>query len=150
MSQLTEHFSLAEMTVTQQPFANVPRAEAVTRLTTLCDDVLEPIRRHFGPVHVNSGFRSDAVNAAVGSKPTSQHRLGEAADIEIPGFPNGELAAWIRDNLAFDQLILEAYTPGVPSSGWVHCSYRAGRLRKSVLTMVMRSHGPVYLPGLVA
>lgn len=149
MTQLSEHFSLAEMTHTSQPFPNVPNALETANLRTLCRAVLEPIRAHFQlPVHINSGFRSELVNEAVGSKFTSQHRKGEAVDIEIPGISNYELAKWIRESLAFDQLILENYTPGQPSSGWVHVSYRAGRLRKSVLTMVIRSHGASYLPGL--
>lgn len=149
MTQLSEHFSLAEMTRTSQPYPNVPNASEIVSLTTLCKRVLEPIRAHFGPVNVNSGFRSAKVNASVGSKPTSQHRKGEAADIEVSGVPNYDLAVWIRDHIAFDQLIAEGIKQSIPGSGWVHVSYRADRLRKSVLTMVMRAHGALYLPGLV-
>lgn len=147
--QLTQHFSLEELTRTSQPFLNQPTMGEIASLRTLCTKVLEPVRRHFGkPVRVNSGFRSLKVNRAVGSKDGSQHRLGEAADIEIDGIPNAVLAAWIKDNLPFDQLILEAYKPGIPDSGWVHVSYREGRLRRQVLTMTMGSHGAVYSTGL--
>ena len=146
--KLSEHFTLEEMTKTAQPFPNNPSQVEVTSLRTLCERVLEPIRAQFGPVKVNSGYRSSQVNAAVGSSDKSQHRKGEAADIECPAVSNSVLAKWIRDNLEFDQLILEAYKPGVPGSGWVHVSYRRGRLRKSVLTMTMGSHGPVYSQGI--
>ena len=155
--KLSENFSLAEMTTTSEPFPNAPGPVQTANLAALCENVLEPIRAHFGkPVHVNSAYRSAKVNAAVGSKPTSQHMLGQAADIEIPGVANGDLAVWIRDHLAFDQLILESYHPGQPSSGWVHVSY-SGASKKggskgvnSVLTMAMMSHGPVYSAGIHA
>lgn len=146
--RLTEHFTLAEMTKTAMPFANNPSQVEVTALRILCERVLEPIRAEFGPVRVNSGYRSSQVNAALGSSDKSQHRKGEAADIECPAVANVVLAKWIRDNLDFDQLILEAYKPGIPDSGWVHVSYRTGRLRKNVLTMTMGSHGPVYSQGI--
>ena len=146
---LSPHFTAAEMCRTSQPFMNEPGPVETQSLRVLCEKVLEPIRAHFGrPVRVNSGYRGPQVNRSVGSKPTSQHAKGEAADIEIDGVSNAELAKWIRDNLAFDQLILEAYRPGVAGSGWVHVSYRTGRLRKSVLTMAMGSHGPVYTNGI--
>ena len=76
---------------------------------------------------------------------SSQHVKGQAVDFEIPGIANGDIAAWIRFNLQFDQLILEAYTPGHPSSGWVHCSWTPGGRRMSVLTFVP---GKGYFNGL--
>lgn len=147
---ISKHFTLAELTRTSQPFPNHPVDVEIARLGTLCQCVLEPVREHFGPVRVNSAFRSLKVNRAVGSKDSSQHRLGEAADIEVDGVLNPVLARWIVNNLHFDQLILEAYRPGVPGSGWVHVSYRSGRLRRDVLTMAMGSHGPIYTRGLMA
>lgn len=149
--QLSAHFSLAEMTATSKPFDNTPGPAEIAALKLLCVHVLEPVRAHFNrPVRVNSGFRSARVNSAVGSKPTSQHRKGEAGDIEIDGVSNLELACWIRDNLKFDQLILESYRPGKPNSGWVHVSYRPGRLRQSVLTMTLGTHGASYAAGIRA
>jgi zinc D-Ala-D-Ala carboxypeptidase len=59
---------------------------------------------------------------AIGSSSKSQHARGEAADFEIPGVDNMQLATWINKNTNFDQLILEFYEPGDPNSGWVHCS----------------------------
>jgi hypothetical protein len=73
-----------------------------------------------------------------------------AADIEIPGIANAELAQWIVDNLDFTQVILEFYTPGIPDSGWVHVSYVPEDLRKQVLTATKQNGKTVYLQGLVA
>jgi len=150
MTHITPHFSLAEMTTTNTGLPNVAPSDVMPSLKALCVNVLEPIRAHFGkPVHVNSGYRSPAVNRAVGSSSTSQHGMGQAADIEIPGLSNLDLARWIADNLKFDQLILEAHRKGDPSSGWVHVSY-GPRMRSQVLTMTMGSHGAVYSGGLPA
>lgn len=153
MTRLSPHFTLAEMTASETARRigdpNAPGLVEIAAMKTLCAEVLEPIRAHFGrPVRVNSGYRSPRTNAAVGSSATSQHRRGEAADIEIAGLSNLDLARFVRDRLAFDQLILEAHRAGDPNSGWVHVSYRRGRLRRSVLTMTMGSHGPVYSTGL--
>lgn len=149
MTQLSPHFTLEEMCRTAQPFANMPGIVEIAALKQWCFNIGEPVRAHFGrPVTVNSGYRSLLVNRAVGSSDSSQHRKGEAGDIEIAGVPNAELAIWIRDNLKFDQLILEAYRPGIPNSGWVHTSFRLGRLRHSVLTMTMGTHGPIYTQGI--
>jgi zinc D-Ala-D-Ala carboxypeptidase len=150
---LSPHFTLAEMTASATARSigdpNQPDAATLEKLKILCREILEPIRAHFGqPVRINSGYRSLRTNRAVGSKDTSQHRLGEAADIEIHGISNAEIAIWVRDTLSFDQVILESYRPGVAGSGWVHVSYRAGRLRQSALTMTMGSHGPVYSTGI--
>ena len=85
---------------------------------------------------INSGYRSVALCEAIGSNANSQHAKGQAADIEIPGVDNFELAQYIQNNMDFDQLILECYT-GDPSSGWVHVSYNneyPNENRKDVLT----------------
>lgn len=137
---LSEHFTLREMTLSQtaarQGIDNTPDDDAVAALRAVCEHVLEPVRAHYGvPFSPSSGFRCLALNRALGSKDSSQHIKGEAVDLEVPGVPNYELAAWIRDNLTFDQLILEFYTPGDPTSGWVHCSYVAGDNRLAALTI---------------
>jgi hypothetical protein len=64
--------------------------------------------------------------------------------------PNAELAAYIRDNLNYTQVLLEFHTPGVPDSGWVHVSYDEKNLKKQVLTATRKDGKIVYLPGLVA
>ena len=92
-------------------------------------------------------FRS---NASVGGSKTSDHCQGQAADIEIDGVANGDLAAWVRDNLTFRQCILEFYTQGVPDSGWVHVSYVEGDNKKQCLTAVKQGGKTVYLSGLIA
>jgi zinc D-Ala-D-Ala carboxypeptidase len=99
---------------------------------------------------VNSGFRHPEVNAKVGGSKTSDHCRGQAADIEIPGVANADLAQWIADNLEFRQLILEFYTPGIPDSGWVHVSYVAEDNKKQVMTATKKDGKTVYLQGLVA
>jgi zinc D-Ala-D-Ala carboxypeptidase len=155
--QLTNNFSLAEMckseTALRQNIDNTPDDEVTANLKRLCEEVLQPVRDHYGKgVKVNSGYRSLAVNAAVGgvqgAKP-SDHTRGMAADIEIPGVPNHELALFIQDNLNYTQLILEFYTIGVPDSGWVHVSYNPADLKKQELTAVKKDGKTVYLPGLV-
>ena len=84
---------------------------------------LQPIRDEFGKaVVISSGYRSPELCEAIGSSSKSQHARGEAADFEIMGVDNMQLAMWINKNTDFDQLILEFYEPGDPNSGWVHCS----------------------------
>ena len=70
-------------------------------------------------------------------------------DIECPGTPNYDVASWIAENLDFDQLILEFYTPGIADSGWVHVSYKSEGNRKSVLTAMKENGKTVYKPGLI-
>jgi zinc D-Ala-D-Ala carboxypeptidase len=82
---------------------------------------------------VNSGFRGPKLNKAIGGARNSQHLTGQAADIEIPGLDNKVVFDWIKDNLDFDQLILEFYKPGIPDSGWVHVSWSNKKNRKQVI-----------------
>lgn len=147
MTKLSPHFSLAEMTVTNSGLPNHPDAKQLAALTKLCERVLEPVRLNFGkPVTVNSGFRGKQANAAVGGSQTSQHSLGEAADIEIRGVHNEMIYKFIRDNLEFDQLIAEKLSKTDGSAGWIHVSYRDGRLRKQCLSFL---GGGKYVNGLV-
>ncbi len=83
-------------------------------------------------VVITSGCRSPMLNRHVGGAPNSQHITGEAADFYVPGIDNLTVAIWIRDNLVFDQLILEYYQGG--NSGWIHVSYSDSN-RKQVLTI---------------
>jgi len=152
---LTTNFSLAEMirsdTALRLDLPNTPSQEQITNMQELAFNVLQKVRDHFAKgVKVNSGFRHPDVNAKVGGSKTSDHCKGMAADIEIPGVANAELAQWIVDNLIFRQVILEFYTPGVPDSGWVHVSYNLGDNKKQVLTATKKDGKTVYLPGLVA
>jgi len=152
---LTANFTLAEMvksdTALRHDMDNTPGEAEIESLKILCEKVLQPVRDHFKTgVKVNSGYRHPEVNAKVGGSKTSDHCSGQAADIEIPGIPNADLAKWITQNLDFTQVILEFYTQGVPDSGWVHVSYDPQNLKKQSLTAVKKDGKTVYLPGLVA
>ena len=136
--KLTANFSLNELTKSQtaerKGIDNTPSAEHQENLKKLCENVLQPIRDHFEQVvSVSSGYRSPVLCAAIGSKSTSQHARGEAADFEIFGISNKELADWIHYNTNYDQLILEYWKESDPNSGWVHCSYSESNNRRQYL-----------------
>ena len=135
---LSPHFTLAELTKSSTAIRmgihNEPEPYHFSALTHLCVTILEPIREHFGVAFSpSSGFRSPQLCEAIGSSRKSQHTKGEAADFEIPGVDNHLVASWIRDNLLFDQLILEGYTDEDKNSGWIHCSTTGDGNRKEVL-----------------
>ena len=146
--QLSENFSLAEMvksqTAERKGIVNDPSPEQVANLEALCQNILQPIRDEFGSFIVSSGFRCGELSLAVGSSLRSQHCQGCAADFEVAGVDNYDLAKWCMTNLEFDQLILECYESGKPNSGWVHSSY-VPEGRREVLTY-HRSTG--YVKGL--
>jgi len=151
--KLTENFSLSELikseTASRKGLDNTPGEAEIANLKSLAEKVLQPVRNHYKRgVHVNSGFRHPEVNAAVGGSKTSDHCKGQAADIEIPGVANADLAEWIKNNLEFTQLILEAYTKGVPDSGWVHVSYDPNNLKKQVMTATFVGGKAQYSNGL--
>ena len=115
---MTPHFTLAELTRTDhRTLDNSPDPAALANLQRLAE-FLERVREVLGgkPVMVNSAFRSKAVNDAVGSKDKSQHRLGCAADIRVPGMtPDAVVKAVMASGLAYDQLIREF-------DSWTHIS----------------------------
>jgi uncharacterized protein YcbK (DUF882 family) len=110
MIQLSPNFTLEELTHTDhRQFDNTPNASEVANLVRLAA-LLEEVREAIGnkPVMINSGFRSKAVNDAVGSKDTSQHRIGCAADIRVPNMtPNEVVKAVIASGIGYDQIIRE-------------------------------------------
>lgn len=133
MAQLTSHFSLEEMTFSESAvrhgLANKPDTESRQNLLELCTRMLEPIRDLAGgPITVTSGFRSPEVNSIIGGAPDSQHKSGEAADINCPLLNPHALFQRIRhSDLPFDQLIDEF-------GAWVHVSFhQPGRNRRQVL-----------------
>jgi hypothetical protein len=147
--KLSANFSLAELTKTNvRQFDNTPSMQVIDNLQVLVDSVLQPIRNKFGPVTVTSGYRSPEVNKAIGGSATSDHCFGFAADFEVAGVDNKELARWVADNLKFKQLILEFYTKGVPDSGWVHVSYDKNNLTRKVMTASKVGGRTVYSPGI--
>ena len=136
--KLSSNFSLAELiksqTATRKGIDNTPSPGHQDNLKSLCTHVLQPVREHFGRVvTVSSGYRSPELCTAIGSKTTSQHAKGEAADFVIFGVSNKELADYINETLDYDQLILEFWNESDPNSGWVHCSYSEGSNRKQYL-----------------
>lgn len=156
MTQLSKHWSLAELTKSQMAvrrgWNNQPGPKELAALKLLVNNILEPLRvRIRRAIVANSGFRGINLNKAIGGSRSSQHPKGEAADIEAPGMSNLELAQTIIEmDLPYDQLILEAYDPDVPGSGWVHVSHAAsGKQRKQVLTATPKpGGGMIYTNGL--
>jgi len=136
--QLSKHFKLEEftksMTAIRKGIKNEAGSGEIKNLTDLCYAILEPVRAKFEkPVIITSGYRSEELCEAIGSKKTSQHAKGQAVDFEIAGVSNLQVALWLTNNVDFDQLILEFWT-GEANSGWIHCSFVEGSNRKQVLT----------------
>ena len=138
--KLTTNFSLAELTASQvaarKGIPNNPTAGQIENLKKLCESILQPIRNHYdAPVIVSSGYRSPELCINIGSSIDSQHAKGCAADLQVVGVDNKSLAKYIKENLDFDQLILEFYKESEgPHSGWVHVSYVGKENRKQSLT----------------
>lgn len=152
---LSANFTLKELTrsdtADRLDIDNTPNDEQIESLRLLCENILQPVRDHFGkPVKINSGFRCPALNQATGGSATSDHCKGQACDFEIDGVSNPELAQWVADNLKYTQLILEFYTQGQPNSGWVHASFNPDNLKCQELTAVKVAGKTQYLNGLVA
>lgn len=127
---LSEHFMLYEFTrsgvALEHDIPNRPSPAAISALTALVQQVLEPLRRACGPLVISSGYRSPEVNLLVGGVPTSQHTRGEAADIVV-GSPQRlrQLMRYVTENLDFDQMILEPQ--GATRPRWLHISYTTRR-----------------------
>jgi uncharacterized protein YcbK (DUF882 family) len=137
--KLSSNFSLKELTRSQTAIRhgidNSPDTSQLVCLTALTTAVLQPIREVHGRVNINSALRVLDLNRKIGSGDSSQHILGMAADLECPSIDNLQLAKWIEQTLTFDQVILEFYEQGEPTSGWIHVSYNnAGENRGRVLT----------------
>jgi hypothetical protein len=141
--RLGRYFTLEEFTHSQTAvrngWKNEPGPEAVEHLRELCLQVLDPVREGLGPVFISSGYRSFAVNQARGGARRSQHLVGEAADIIVPGRTAQEVCSYIlRRRLPFDQLIYEGT--------WVHVSHRKERNRGELLRAIFRQSGTDYVP----
>ena len=148
---LSQNFTLQELTYSdtaiRKSMDNTPNEEQIENLRLVCNNILEPVRVHFkAPVVVSSGYRSVAVCEAVGSSAKSQHTKGQAADFEIFGIPNKEVADWIVNNIDYDQCILEFWNENEPNSGWVHCSFNSAGNRRQYLKAQKIDGKVVYSP----
>jgi hypothetical protein len=142
--KLSEHLNLAEVTrsdsAKRKGIDNTPTPEHLENFKKLAQNIFEPIRKHFGvPIHISSGYRSKALNTAIGGSLTSQHCSGEAIDIDMDGSANGVtnkmVFDYIKANLNFDQLIWEFGTKDAPD--WVHVSFEtSGKQRKQILRAI--------------
>ena len=149
--KLTENFSLNELTKSQtaerKGIDNTPSTEHQENLKSLCEMILQPIRDHFGQVvSVSSGYRSPELCVAIGSSTKSQHASGCAADFEIFGVSNKDLADYIDENLDYDQLILEYWKESDPNSGWIHCCFNTQGTRKQYLRAYNENGSTKYEP----
>ena len=149
--QLSKNLTLAEMTRSESAkragIRNNPSNVHLANMVKLATVIFQPIRDHFNlPIHISSGYRSAALNAAIpGSSKTSQHSSGEAIDIDMDNtkITNKEVFDYIKDNLEFDQLIWEFGTSKNPD--WVHVSYKAnGKQRKQILKATKINGKTVY------
>ena len=152
--KLSEHLDLAEVTrsdmAKRKGISNMPTPEHIENFKKLAQNIFEPIRKHFGvPIMISSGYRSKALNTAIGGSLTSQHCTGEAIDIDMDGTANGVtnkmVFDYIKGNLNFDQLIWEFGTKDAPD--WVHVSFEStGKQRKQILRAVKQGANTSYTP----
>ena len=158
--QLSKNLALAEVTRSEtakrKGISNMPTPEHMENFKLLAENVFQPIRDHFGvPIRISSGYRSAALNKAIGGAgktvngvyiPASQHCTGEAIDIDMDGtsITNKQVFDYIKANLNFDQLIWEFGTDANPD--WVHVSYEStGKQRKQVLKAVKQGSKTSYV-----
>ena len=151
--KLSNNFSLKELTASQtaerKGIDNPPSPEHQENLKLLCAAILQPVRDHFSKVvTISSGYRSPELCTAIGSKITSQHAKGQAADFEIFGVSNKALADYIDSELHYDQLILEYWNESDQNSGWAHCSFSEGNNRKQYLRAYKEDGKTKYEPVL--
>ena len=152
--KLSEHLDLVEVTRSEtakrKGISNIPTPEHLENFKKLANNIFEPIRKHFGvPIHISSGYRSKALNTAIGGSLTSQHCYGEAIDIDMDGSSNGVtnkmVFEFIKANLNFDQLIWEFGTKDAPD--WVHVSFETtGKQRKQILIAFKNGGKTAYKP----
>jgi len=142
MITLSRNFTLDEMTASATARArgikNIPDTQSIVNLAILATEVLQPLRDAMDePIKIGSGYRCEALNKAVGGVSTSQHRLGQAADLCIDGdlSKGKKWFNYIRTHLTFDQLIWEHNSKG---TYWVHVSYNPLRNRKQVIDNLLK------------
>lgn len=149
LENLSEHFTIKELTYSDTAIRlgidNSPTEQVLKNLQNVVQFILEPVRNYFDkPIKINSGYRSEELCKVIGSKPTSQHTLGEAVDFEVIGIPNQVASQWLVNNLDYDQCILEYWNPDIYNSGWIHCSYKPLGNRKMYLKAYVSNGRTVY------
>lgn len=150
--QLSKNLSLTEMIISSEAkrkgINNMPTEEHLANMKKLAINIFQPIREYFNvPIHISSGYRSLALNKAIGGSSSSQHCNGEAMDIDMDGttISNAQIFNWIKNNLVFDQMIWEFGTDANPD--WVHVSYEStGKQRKQILKATRKNGKTVYTP----
>jgi hypothetical protein len=147
--KLSNYVSLSEVTKSdtakRKGISNEPTTEHLENLKTISVEVFDKVREHFGvPIYISSGYRSAALNKAIGGSSTSDHNLGRALDLDQDGRGNGvtnmEVFEFIKDNLEVDQLIGE-FQRADGNFEWVHVGYRKGANRKQILVAYRDSAG---------
>lgn len=143
--KLTKNFTVGMLTrsetAARRGIDNSPDEAALERLMALATFILEPLKEKYGRrLVITSGFRSVALNTAIGGSRNSQHMLGEAADLIVAGTPNLEVAKWLKNNIAYGQIIHEF-------GEWVHVSLPRNKLPET-LTCYRRDGKVIYEPGL--
>ena len=152
--QLSEHLSVAEYiksdTAKRKGISNSMTAAHTENAKVLAAKIFEPIRLHFGkPIFLSSGYRSEALNSAIGGSSSSQHCSAEAMDLDQDdrgtGVTNRMVFDYIKDHLVFDQLIFEMGDDQNPD--WVHVSYKvSGTQRKQILRAYREGSATKYKP----
>ena len=145
--KLSKNLSLNEViksnTATRKGIDNSPNNDHLESLEDIAKDIFQPLRDDLGVIYVSSGYRSDALNKAIGGSRKSQHSKGEALDLDNDNknkaATNTEIFNYIKDNLDFDQLIWEFGTDEKPD--WVHVSYTTKRPNRNQILKAYRQSG---------
>lgn len=143
---LSAHVTVDEFvnspTATNRGISQTMDITTTQKAKELCENVFEPIRAHVGrPIAINSGYRSPALNRAVGGASSSQHVKGEAMDLDLT---DRDLFEWIIDNVEYDQAIYEFGND--QHAAWFHISYRKGANRKQALRAIKKGGKTTYVP----
>lgn len=146
--KISKYVNISEVTnsdtAKRKGIDNSPTPEHLENLKVTCTEVFDKVREHFDvPIYISSGYRSAALNKAIGGSATSDHNNGKALDLDQDGKGNGvtnrQVFDYIKDNLEFDQLIWEFGSSQNPD--WVHVGYRKGANRKQVLRAIRNASG---------
>ena len=147
---LSYHLTLEEATKSataiRKGIYNLPADEHLAALVNTANKVFEPIRNHFNvPIGISSGYRSDALNEAIGGSKRSQHSKGEALDIDADiygGITNKQIFDFVKDNMEFNQLIWEFGTDNEPN--WVHVGLKHFGTQRNQILIASRVGGKVH------